>query len=72
MSKNKYNRLQGAEWNLVKDNFKLLYAFINEQGHIKGIYSDGENKISHWMTDEEKIEYLDMLRKEVSKNETKI
>lgn len=64
MEKNKeqkpqrYKRYQGAEWDLIKDNFKLLYTYKSDKGNIKGIYTDGEIKVSHWMNEEEKKEYL--------------
>ena len=57
--KPKYKRLQGAEWDLVKDNFKLLYTYKSDKGNIKGIYSNGVDKVSHWMDEKEKQEYLD-------------
>ena len=64
MEKNKeqkpqrYKRYQGAEWDLIKNNFKLLYTYKSDKGNIKGIYTDGETKVSHWMNEEEKKEYL--------------
>lgn len=64
MEKNKeqkpqrYKRYQDVEWDLIKDNFKLLYTYKSDNGNIKGIYTDGEIKISHWMNEEEKKEYL--------------
>lgn len=54
----RYERLQGKEWNLVKDNFKLLYTYESDKGNIKGIYTNGKERVSHWMTEEEKAEYL--------------
>lgn len=54
----RYQRLQGTEWDLVKHNFKLLYTYKSDKGNIKGIYTNGEDKISHWMNDKEKQEYL--------------
>lgn len=64
MEKNKgqkpqrYKRYQDVEWDLIKDNFKLLYTYKSDNGNIKGIYTDGEIKVSHWMNEEEKKEYL--------------
>lgn len=54
----RYERLQGKEWDLVRDNFKLLYTYKSDKGNIKGIYTDGKSKISHWLNDSEKAEYL--------------
>lgn len=54
----RYQRLQGDEWNLVKDNFKLLYTYTSDNGNIKGIYTNGKDRIAHWMNDAEKKEYL--------------
>lgn len=56
--KPKYKRLQDADWELVKDNFKLLYVYKSDRGNIKGIYSNGVDKVSHWMNEKEKEEYL--------------
>ena len=56
--KPKYKRLQGQEWELVKDNFKLIRVYTSDRGNIKGIYTNGEDKVSHWMDDKEKEEYL--------------
>lgn len=53
----KYQRLQGKEWHLVKNSFILLYTYKNDKGNIKGIYTDGKTKISHWMNNEEKTDY---------------
>ena len=64
MEKNKeqkpqrYKRYQDVEWDLIKDNFKLLYTYKSDNGNIKGIYTDGEIKVSHWMNEEEKKESL--------------
>lgn len=54
----RYERLQGVEWDAVKDNFKLLYVYTSDKGNIKGIYTNGKDRISHWMNEEEKAEYL--------------
>lgn len=54
----RYERLQGNEWDLVKDNFRLLYTYESDKGNIKGIYTNGKDKVSHWMTEEEKEKYL--------------
>lgn len=54
----KYQRLQGKEWYKVKNSFRLLYAYKNDKGNIKGIYIDGKIKIVHWLNDEEKTDYL--------------
>ena len=64
MEKNKekkpqrYKRYKDVEWDLIKDNFKLLYTYKSDNGNIKGIYTDGQIKVSHWMNEEEKKEYL--------------
>lgn len=64
MEKNKeqkpqrYKRYQDVEWDLIKDNFRLLYTYKSDRENIKGIYTDGEIKVSHWMNEEEKKEYL--------------
>lgn len=69
MEKNKekkpqrYKRYQDVEWDLIKDNFKLLYTYKSDNGNIKGIYTDGEIKVSHWMNEEEKKEYLNRKEK---------
>lgn len=57
-SSKKYIRLQGADWDAVRDNMKLLYTYKSDKGNIKGIYTDGKKKYSHWMNDYEKQEYL--------------
>lgn len=54
----RYERLQGKEWDLVKDNFRLLYTYKSDKGNIKGIYTNGVEKVSHWMNEDEKAEYL--------------
>ena len=54
----KYRRLQGKNWHLVKNSFRLLYTYKSDNGNIKGIYTDGKTKISHWLNDEEKFEQL--------------
>ena len=54
----RYQRLQGEQWNLVKKNFKLLYTYKSDNGNIKGIYTDGKDRISHWMSEKEKEQYL--------------
>lgn len=54
----KYQRLQGKEWHKVKNSFRLLYTYKNDNGNIKGIYTNGKIKIVHWLNDEEKTDYL--------------
>ena len=54
----KYKRLQGKEWHKVKNSFRLLYTYKNDNGNIKGIYTNGKIKIVHWLNNEEKINYL--------------
>ena len=54
----KYQRLQGKEWHKVKNSFILLYSYKSDNGNIKGIYTDGKIKISHWLNNEEKADYL--------------
>lgn len=44
-SSKKYTRLQGADWDAVKDNMKLLYTYKSDKGNIKGIYTDGKRNI---------------------------
>ena len=51
----KFQRLQGNDWHLVKNSFRLLYTYKSDNGNIKGIYTDGKTKISHWLNDEEKL-----------------
>lgn len=58
----KYQRLQGEDWHYVKNNFRLLYTYKSDNGNIKGIYTDGKIKISHWLNDEEKTEYLQKVK----------
>ena len=53
----KYQRLQGKNWHLVKNSFILLYTYKSDNGNIKGIYTDGKIKISHWLNNEEKTDY---------------
>lgn len=53
----RYDRLQGSEWNAVKDTMKLLYTYKSDKGNIKGIYTDGKKKYSHWMDEDEKQSY---------------
>ena len=43
----KFQRLQGNDWHLVKNSFRLLYTYKSDNGNIKGIYTDGKIKISH-------------------------
>lgn len=64
MKPQKYKRLQGADWDLVKANFELLYTYRSDNGNIKGIYTNGTNKVAHWMDEEEKKAYLEKERKE--------
>lgn len=54
----KYQRLQGNKWHNVKNSFRLLYTYKSDKGNIKGIYTNGKTKISHWMNKDEKIDYL--------------
>lgn len=58
----KYQRLRGNEWYNVKNSFRLLYIYKSDNGNIKGIYTDGKIKISHWLNDEEKIDYLQSIK----------
>lgn len=64
MKPQKYKRLQGQEWDLVKANFQLLYTYKSDNGNIKGIYTNGVDKVAHWMDEEEKKAYLEKERKE--------
>ena len=41
----KYERLQGEDWDKVKDDMKLLYTYTSDRGNIKGIYTDGKRKV---------------------------
>lgn len=50
----RYERLQGNDWHTVKDTMKLLYTYESDKGNIKGIYTDGKKKYSHWMDEDEK------------------
>lgn len=54
----KYDRVQDEEWENIKGSMKLLYVYKSDKGNIKGIYSDGKRKVSHWMTEEERDFYL--------------
>ena len=54
----KYQRLQGKDWHKVKNSFRLLYTYKSDNSNIKGIYTDGKIKISHWMNEDEKTNYL--------------
>ena len=58
----KYQRLQNKDWHLVKNSFRLLYTYKSDNGNIKGIYTDGKIKISHWMNEDEKIDYLQSVK----------
>lgn len=53
----RYERLQGAAWDVVKDTMKLLYVYESSRGNVKGVYTDGKNRYSHWMNDDEKKFY---------------
>lgn len=64
MKPQKYKRLQGADWDLVKANFELLYTYKSDNGNIKGIYTNGVDKVAHWMDEEEKKACLEKERKE--------
>lgn len=50
----KYQRLQGKDWHRVKNSFILLYTYKSDKGNIKGIYTNGKIKISHWINEDEK------------------
>ena len=58
----KFQRLQGNDWHLVKNSFRLQYYDKSDNGNIKGIYTDGKIKISHWLNDEEKTDYLQSIK----------
>lgn len=58
----KYQRLQNRDWHLVKNSFRLLYIYKSDNGNIKGIYTDGKTKVSHWMNEDEKTDYLQSLK----------
>lgn len=58
----KYQRLQGKNWHLVKNSFRLLYTYMSNSGNIKGIYTDGKTKIGHWMNEDEKADYLQSIK----------
>lgn len=60
----KYQRLQGKEWHKVKNSFILLYTYKSDKGNIKGIYTNCKIKISHWMNENEKVEYLQSVKGE--------
>ena len=62
----KFQRLQGNDWHLVKNSFRLLYTYKSDNGNIKGIYTDGKTKISHWLNDEEKFEQLQQENKKLN------
>lgn len=64
----KFQRLQGNDWHLVKNSFRLLYTYKSDNGNIKGIYIDGKTKISHWLNDEEKFEQLQQENKQLKDN----
>lgn len=64
MKPQKYKRLQGQEWDLVKANFNLLHTYKSDRGNIKGIYTNGVDKVAHWMDEEEKKAYLEKERNE--------
>lgn len=64
----KFQRLQGNDWHLVKNSFRLLYNYKSDNGNIKGIYTDGKTKISHWLNDEEKFEQLQQENKQLKDN----
>ena len=49
----KFQRLQGNDWHLVKNSFRLLYTYKSDNGKIK---------ISHWLNDEEKTDYLQSIK----------
>ena len=63
----KYQRLQGKEWHKVKNSFILLYTYKNDKGNIKGIYTNGKIKISHWMNEDEKNDYSQSVKENESK-----
>lgn len=58
----KYQRLQGKNWHLVKNSFRLLYAYMSGNGNIKGIYTNDKYNIVHWMNDDEKTDYLQSVK----------
>ena len=55
----RYERLQGEEWDEVKDNMKLLYTYTSDKGNIKGMYLETKTKkrVAHWLNEEEKKLY---------------
>jgi hypothetical protein len=53
----RYERLQGAAWDVVKEDMRLLYTYESDKGNIKGIYTDGKNRYSHWLNEDEKAFY---------------
>lgn len=61
----RYERLQGAEWDKVKSNYKLLYTYTSDKGNIKGIYQEinGKSRVAHWLNEDEKKEYLESVAK---------
>ena len=62
--RNKFQRLQGKEWQKVKDFYKLKLVFIKDSGHIRGEYVKIENSkpvgyrynVSHYLNDDEVTE----------------
>lgn len=53
-------RLQGSRWRKNKEKYCLLFVEYSERGNIRGVYQekDSKKRISHWMNNEEKEEYL--------------
>ncbi len=66
--KKNYKRLQGLEWQELKDKLKPLKYIKNKNGNIKGFYKDkeGNNVYTHWLNDEE---INNLYRKESGKYE---
>lgn len=58
MNKKYLKRLQGQDWTKVRDKMTLVDTFINPKGNIRGIYTDGKNLYTHWMSDYEKEKFL--------------
>ena len=59
-----YDLFENSSWTRVSPHgsgpqgLDHLYLKFDDKGNIKGTYTDGQIKVSHWMNEEEKKEYL--------------
>ena len=69
MSKKKERtRLQGEAWHTLKDKLTPCSYFVEDNGHIKGIFKDDAgNQYIHWLNDQEIEDYCMMVADAVNR-----